>query len=444
MGLFRPKYAPRGMTYKAARAAGALHESAIWFARYQLHGRKVVESTGTTKHEEARTWLRKRLGAIARQEPVLVRADRVTFADMAARLREDYSTNGKHLPTLEARLRHLDAAFGPVKLARLIPADLARYKADRLAAGASNGTVNRELEVLARAFTLGRRLGLLNAALDVRAHRLGEAPPRSGFFEREQYEAVRRELAAGSRQRYGRPDLVLAVTLYHEYGWRLQEVLGLEVRHVNLDEGDHGSIRLDAGVSKTGDARVIFLTPEVRRLVDEQLARVATLRRQLDRVVPYLFPHLKGRRRGERVGDFARAWRLACLRAGLAITIEREDRPALIRVHRTRHDFRRTAARNMVNAGIPEAVCMTVTGHATRSMFDRYNIVSPAQKQEAARRIATASEAAAQRVAAAAPTVVSLVPRLVPTQGTARGQQARRGTVGAEAISSETLETASV
>jgi hypothetical protein len=62
MGLYRPTY--RDKVTKEVR------ECAVWYARYQLHGRKIVESTGTTKFDEARTWLRKRLGAIARNEPV--------------------------------------------------------------------------------------------------------------------------------------------------------------------------------------------------------------------------------------------------------------------------------------------------------------------------------------------------------------------------------------
>jgi len=72
--------------------------------------------------------------------------------------------------------------------------------------------------------------------------------------------------------------------------------------------------------------------------------------------------------------DFRKAWRTTRPKAGVP--------------GRLRHDFRRTAVRNMVNAGVPERVAMKVTGHRTRAVFGRYHIVSPADLQDVARRLA--------------------------------------------------------
>lgn len=100
--LFRPKYAPPGMTYRDAKAAGVLRESETWWLRLRHHGRTLRESTKATRHDEARRFLAARKAALSRGEPFVPKADHVTFAEMAERLKQDYELNGRDVATLNA------------------------------------------------------------------------------------------------------------------------------------------------------------------------------------------------------------------------------------------------------------------------------------------------------------------------------------------------------
>jgi len=143
-------------------------------------------------------------------------------------------------------------------------------------------------------------------------------------------------------------------------GWRtLSEILPLQWRQVDFSGR---IVTLDPGTTKNKDGRLFPFTADLLALLDEQKSKREGL------LCPWVFTY-----KGGQFKSYKRAWKTACRKAGL---------PGMIP-----HDFRRTAVRNLVRAGVPERVAMQMTGHKTRSVFDRYHIVSQGDLFDAARRV---------------------------------------------------------
>ncbi len=242
------------------------------------------------------------------------------------------------------------------------PADIQASIANRQAGpegkknGASNGTINRELSMLKRAFNLGLADELIFRKPKI--PHLAEHNVRPGFFERADFETLLAHLPD-----YLRPPLTFA----YNTGWRiLSEVLPLTWDRVDLVEG---TVRLDVGTTKNKEGRDIYLPAELRGVLAVQWAEHQAAYPEC----PLVFHH-----NGKRIFSFYKAWYQACAAASVA-------------GHKVPHDFRRSAVRNMVRAGIPERVAMQISGHKTRAIFDRYHIVSDGDLREAARRLESIS-----------------------------------------------------
>ncbi len=219
---------------------------------------------------------------------------------------------------------------------------------------------------------------------------LKELNRRKGFVEEPAY----CKLAAHAQ---GWLRALLAVA--YAFGFRRSELLNLRIRQVDLL---HRIINLEAFETKNDDARKAPMTDEVFLLLQTCV--------EGKRPDDFVFT----RENGGRVRSFREAWESLCCAAGLGqqvcpiCSVDENGAPQYFTMGTDKkcpsckkrwkakelkyvglfvHDLRRSAVRNMVRRGVPEVVAMRISGHKTRSVFDRYNIVNEADLRDAARKI---------------------------------------------------------
>jgi len=347
--------------------------------------------------------LRTRIGAGANNLPVIPRAEQLTFKDAAQAVIDDFVANKKQSEdVVRRRIRlHLLPYFAGRRLIGITSADVTAYVAKRqkdfivkrkarvvkLADGTeqtipeerksvSSAEINRELQVLKRVFSLAIQSGRI--AMKPAFKMLREAPARSGFFEPEQHRSVLSHLPT---------ELQSVITFAYITGWRVySEVLPLQWRQVDFDAGE---IRLDAGTTKNGEGRVFPMTVELRTVLKARQAEHERVKKAGFIVPQVFFREVADGRGGDKkpyeIVSLNKAWQRACRLAGCPGRIP--------------HDLRRTAVRNLVRAGIPERVAMELTGHKTRSVFERYNITSVGDLRDAARLLDVAASVATSTTA---------------------------------------------
>ena len=349
--VYRPTYKDRH---------GSKREASVWWISYYSHGKQIRESTDTADFGEAKDKLKDAEGKATRGRITKSMERKVLFSELAELVAKDYELN-KYRSAVDIELRHrlhIIPFFGKMKASRITESDIDDYILKRREEDASNATINRELVTIKRAFNLGIQKRIVSDRPHISL--LKEDNVRQGFFEREQLDSVLPHLWTWNQP----PARFAYIT-----GWRKQEVLTLRWPQVDFQAGN---VRLEPGTTKNNEARVFPFTAELREILEGQRAKADELKKA-GKITPWVFFREGKTKRGRPIGDFKKNWNTACTDAGIP--------------GRIFHDFRRTAVRNLVRAGVPERVAMKMTGHKTRSIFERYNIVSEGDLKDAAARL---------------------------------------------------------
>jgi integrase len=180
---------------------------------------------------------------------------------------------------------------------------------------------------------------------------MNESRPRQGFLDAAQFAKLNAALPVHLR--------ALIIFLYRT-GCRLGEARAITWDQVDLKAA---TVRLASDQTKSGEARTLPLPDDILPVLKVQEPKIGKV---------------------FNVGNFRKAWISACKKSGLG-TVKKGPENGGYGVYTGLivHDLRRSAVRNFVRAGAPEVVAMKISGHKTRAIFDRYNIVSTGDLRKA-------------------------------------------------------------
>ncbi len=346
------KQSKQSMQRKPRReyGAGSLRKhkgSKNWYIRYYLpDGRRIEEPTGTPVKQRALALLQKRLAE--RELGVSPAQDlkKLTYESIRQSLLDDYRMKGRRSlrngRLAFGGLSHLDKFFAGKSVAVITSDTIRRFIAARQADGAQAATINRSLALLRRMLNLARIEGKIQTVPYFPA--LKENPPRKGFVTHEQFG----RLLAALPER-----LKPLIMLLYWTGVRVGEARKIEWPQIDLNQRQ---IVMLGEQTKSGQPRILPLPDEL----------VATLETVLE-------PNRRGRVFYQ--GSFRRSWARACEQAGLGHRIKTSNgfpkyEGLLV------HDLRRSAVRNLREAGVAETIIMAISGHRTTEVFRRYSIMS--------------------------------------------------------------------
>jgi integrase len=331
-------------TTRRMRGDGSIYRrgATFWICVY-VDGKQQRESAKTGDEATALKYLRNRLKEVHAHEldpskPFLTqRARRRSVSDLMDALQADLEIRAKWNPQAKTTSDHVTRAFGSMRATSLRAEDVDDYVKQRLEEGYAKATINHALQLLRQAYKLAELPAPKIRRLDDSDNR------RRGFFSELEIRRVMSNLPA-------------ELSDFTLFGWLTGMRKG-EIASLRWEDVVGNELRLRAENSKNGEERVIPFEGEIADVIERRKKARQFKVKDVVMISPLIF-----HRNGEPICEFRKSWKTACRLAG---------------VRRLFHDLRRSAARNMLNAGVPQAIAMQITGHKTDSMFRRYAIVAP-------------------------------------------------------------------
>lgn len=333
---------------------GRIVESRYWYIFFYHNGRKIRESSKSESKMVAEKLLQRRMGEMGlgltpEQEVKQVKYESCRDAWFAEHKNQDRYTYRRADGTVAiGGLDHLDAFFKGMPATKITSDVIRDYIADRRKAGASDPTIRRNLVMLRAMLNMARKEGKLRLVDIPHFPMPKDSKPRTGFLEPDVFAMLLKTLPANLRP---------LITFIYYTGCRKGAALRISWDMVSKDCSE---LRLPGELTKNGE-------PLTLPLAGAGLEEVAATLKKMFRKTGPVFD----------AKNLRVAWNKACHTTGLG---KYENR---LYSGLTIHDLRRSAARNLIRAGVSRNVAMQITGHKTEAVFSRYDITDSADVRDA-------------------------------------------------------------
>lgn len=355
--------------YMRVRGTGCIRKvrgSKFWHIYYYCNGRQIRESSKSTSKTAAERLLQRRFAEMGFGFTASAQtSSKLKYEEIRQSLIDDYHIHRHNSLFIRPDgtesvqgIADLDGFFAGRRVANITTDVLRafireRKKPNHTGYPAQNSTINRNLAMLHCMMNLALREGKIQFIPPF--PKLEEKPPRHGFVERGEFDKLQNEFPKRLRP---------ILTFLYLTGRSLGEAGQICWKQVDFDALE---IRLEQNGRDSGKPRIIPLDG-LEELVAELRQKKDAGESQHDRV--FCMTNLR------------KVWRRACIRRGLGrmdfLPSGREVYSGLLM-----RDLRRSALRNMIDSGVAEKVAMEISGHTSREVFDRFNIVSTRQLREA-------------------------------------------------------------